>query len=585
MNTSPVHILAVDDERDLEFLLEKKYATRISTGELVFRYAADGEAALACIKQHPEITVVLCDINMPGMGGLTLLQHLVDRHPYVCPIMMTAYGDMGNIRAAMNRGAVDFLTKPLDFADLDVTISKAARQAMRVRVPEYHMQLLVNEARSAFAVIRDGRMVCVNDAWNAVFDQAATQLIYSCLDALVATNPVLPDESPVFRCVAPQAHTFELHHLRGSACDLHVKTCHWQTLWDGEAATMLIVQDVTAETRRQHREAHYNSALHKQVQVMHKSVTVSQGFGKFVGMSEAMHHLYEQILTAAAGMEPVIVLGETGTGKELAAQTIHHLSDRSDHPLIAVNCGAIPDTLFEREMFGHTKGAFTDAMNTQSGWFERAHQSTLFLDEVGELTPIQQVKLLRAFDSGEYQPVGSTTQKQVDVRIIAATNRDLTKLLGTNQMRDDFFYRLHGFEITLPPLRERVEDIPLLVTHFLIRCAGERVPACLPATLLNRLMDYEWPGNVRELQRVIQRYAVNGQILLRGQSTDSPEMSTSATEAVAVSSLQDALHAYEHNLLRQTLEHYDWHRGKTAIALDLPERTLYRKLKKFRLVS
>ncbi|MCS6829686.1 MAG: sigma-54 dependent transcriptional regulator [Armatimonadota bacterium] len=229
-----------------------------------------------------------------------------------------------------------------------------------------------------------------------------------------------------------------------------------------------------------------------------------------VGNSAAMQKVYEMIQKVAASNATVLIRGESGTGKELVAKAIHRSSNRAKGPFIAVSCAALPETLLESELFGHEKNAFTGATTQKPGRFELAHKGTLFLDEIAEITPAIQVKLLRVLQEQEFERLGGTKSIKVDVRLIAATNKDLQKMVEEKSFRADLYYRLHVIEIYLPPLRERREDIPLLVEHFLKRYSGEngkQVKSVAPEAM-DLLMRYEWPGNVRELENVIERAVV-----------------------------------------------------------------------------
>lgn len=299
-----------------------------------------------------------------------------------------------------------------------------------------------------------------------------------------------------------------------------------------------------------------------------------------------MQHLYEQIVQAAAAEASVFILGESGTGKELVAHTIHVQSRRSQQNFVAVNCGAITETLFEREFFGHRKGAFTGAHRDSPGYLQAAHQGMLFLDEIGELSPIMQVKLLRVLENREYIPVGDMAPKALDVRIIAATNRDVKELQSSGIMRRDFFYRLHVFALTIPPLREHKEDIPLLVELFLEHFGGDRQTTRFPGQLLDRFMKYPWPGNIRELQNEVQRFLAGQppQFLGGLEPEAGPEPAAGLPQASPQHyprQLNEALDNFEKQVLLNALEQHEWHRGATADHLDIPSRTLHRKMKKY----
>jgi len=244
-----------------------------------------------------------------------------------------------------------------------------------------------------------------------------------------------------------------------------------------------------------------------EVEALRSELSGRRVFGDMIGASPAMQEIFRLILDVAATDASVLIEGASGTGKELVAQAIHDQSARSDHPFICVNCGALPDTLLESELFGYERGAFTGARASKLGRFQQADGGTLFLDEVGELSPAFQVKLLRALQEGEVQPLGATEMVRVDVRIIAATNRDVRRLLEEEKLREDLYYRLCVIPIHIPPLRERREDIIPLVEHYLSRLevrTGKEIREISPDAL-TALYDYDYPGNVRELTNILER--------------------------------------------------------------------------------
>jgi transcriptional regulator with PAS, ATPase and Fis domain len=239
----------------------------------------------------------------------------------------------------------------------------------------------------------------------------------------------------------------------------------------------------------------------------------------------------------------------------------------------------VPETLFEREFFGHRKGAFTGADRDRPGYFDKAHGGTLFLDEVGELKPALQAKLLRVLQDGEYLPLGDTTSKTVNVRIIAASQQDLTDLLRKGVIRQDFFYRIRIIVVNLPPLRERREDIALLVDHFLRQYGDNRTHSMLPRRIMQALWNYEWPGNIRELQNELQRYLTEQRFEFIGDIQAEPlEDEKPSVEAL---SFNEAIEAFEKRLLARALAQNYWHQGKTAAMLNIPPKTLYRKIRKY----
>ncbi|MEJ2368926.1 MAG: sigma-54 dependent transcriptional regulator [Acidobacteriota bacterium] len=232
-----------------------------------------------------------------------------------------------------------------------------------------------------------------------------------------------------------------------------------------------------------------------------------ESFGEIIGGSPSMRSMYAMIERIAPTLSTVLIQGESGTGKELVARAIHQRSPRRNKPFISVNCGGIPETLLESELFGHVKGAFTGAYATKKGLFDMAHGGTLFLDEIGEMSPLMQVKLLRALQERRIRPVGATEDHEVDARVLAATNQDLQRMVQDKAFREDLYYRINVINLNLPALRDRREDIPLLVGHFLEKYSRvlKKEPPGLSPQAMSALESYQWPGNIRELENVIER--------------------------------------------------------------------------------
>ncbi|HEY7161060.1 MAG TPA: sigma 54-interacting transcriptional regulator, partial [Acidobacteriota bacterium] len=239
-------------------------------------------------------------------------------------------------------------------------------------------------------------------------------------------------------------------------------------------------------------------------------IRTEMNFEEIVGDSTSLRQVLQQVETVAPTDSTVLILGETGTGKELVARALHNRSRRKDRTFVKLNCAAIPTGLLESELFGHEKGAFTGAISQRIGRIELANHGTLFLDEVGDIPLELQSKLLRVLQEREFERLGSTTTKQVDVRLIAATNRDLQKMIAENQFRSDLYYRLNVFPVRIPPLRERPDDIPLLVRHFTQKYARrmEKRIETIPSAAMKMLMEWHWPGNIRELENFIERAVI-----------------------------------------------------------------------------
>jgi formate hydrogenlyase transcriptional activator len=306
----------------------------------------------------------------------------------------------------------------------------------------------------------------------------------------------------------------------------------------------------------------------------------SRRFEQILGMSPALEAVLEQVEQVAPTDSTVLIQGETGTGKELIARAVHNLSSRCGRPFIKLNCAAIPFDLLESELFGHEKGAFTGAIAQKIGRFEMADKGTLFLDEVGDIPPALQPKLLRVLQEQEFERLGSNRTHQVDVRLVAATNRNLVDMVKRNEFRSDLYYRLNVFPIPLPPLRARREDIPALVEHFVeiyARRMGKQIDQISSETM-SELASYAWPGNIRELQNFIERSV----ILSTGNVLQAPFASLKAaatTEAQEAVTLEEA----ERNHIRKTLDQTRWvvsGPNGAAARLGIKRSTLYFRMQK-----
>jgi transcriptional regulator with GAF, ATPase, and Fis domain len=309
-------------------------------------------------------------------------------------------------------------------------------------------------------------------------------------------------------------------------------------------------------------------------------VSDQRRFEQVIGNSPALESVLEQVERVASTDSTVLIQGETGTGKELIARAVHNLSSRCGRTFVKLNCAAIPLDLLESELFGHEKGAFTGAIAQKVGRFEMADKGTLFLDEVGDIPLALQPKLLRVLQEQEFERLGSTRTHQVDVRLVAATNRDLTKMVKRGEFRIDLYYRLNVFPVTLPPLRERCEDIPALVTHFVdlySRRMGKHIDQIPPETL-SALSSYQWPGNIRELQNVIER----AMILSNDGVLPNPLPKEETQEAI-IPPTQTTLRDSERTLILNTLESVGWvigGRKGAAAKLGLKRTTLIHKMQK-----
>ena len=441
-------VLIVDDEKNtregLSRALRKNYRVLL---------AEHGHQALEIMDREP-VDVLLSDIRMPGMDGLTLVQRALTREPQPVCILLTAYGSIEMAVEAMKRGAYDFLTKPVNLDKVEILLKRA-------------------------------------------------------LDS----------------------------------------------------------RSIEAENRR-----------------LHEQLDSKFGMENLIGESAPMQQVFDTVRQVAAARATVLIEGESGTGKEMAAHAIHRLSPRAKGPMIALHCAALSDSLLESELFGHEKGAFTGATERRRGRFEAADGGTLFLDEIGEISPAVQVKILRVLEERCFERVGGQETIDVDIRLIAATNRDLKKMVDEGKFREDLYYRLHVVSIRMPPLREHPEDIPLLCRHFLDQFNRENSTALAGFTpdALEAMTQYDWPGNVRELRNAVERMVV----MARGDKLTLRDIPAPIRDAAAPRAGRGApaalsLEHAERQMIVEALRATGDNRTLAAERLGISRRTLHRKLNEY----
>lgn len=446
--TEIVSVLIVDDDEKMRTILQKV----LQREGYEVTLANNGQSAISLVK-NDGFDLVVSDIRMPGMDGLTLLEHIRELSPDTTVIMMTAFGSVDSAVEAMKQGAYDYINKPFKMDEVLIILSRA-----------------VEEKRLRHELI----------------------------------------------------------------------------------------------SMREALEARY-------------------GFENIVGKSKPMLDVFELIQRVAHTSATVLIHGASGTGKELVAQAIHYNSPRKDGSFVPVNCGAIPEDLLETELFGHVKGAFTGASGDKTGLFAEADHGTLFLDEISELSLPMQTKLLRVLQEKEVRRVGDTKSFSVDVRVIAASNKNLDERVKDGLFREDLFYRLNVIPIVLPELRRRVEDIPLLVQHFLKKYADEAGSLKrISREALAALMQYPWPGNVRELENAIERTAIlcpQDEIGLE----DLPRELYSSEGLSLSHAMQEGatLEELEKEYILRVLENEKGNQTRASEILGIDRRTLYRKLQRY----
>ena len=328
----------------------------------------------------------------------------------------------------------------------------------------------------------------------------------------------------------------------------------------------------------------------REMQVLRRQLREHGTFGRMIGASVEMRSIYQVIEQAAPTSASVLITGESGTGKELVAQTIHQLSPRAAHPYVPINCAAIPDTLLESELFGHEKGAFTGAIARRAGCFELANRGTLFLDEIAEMTPVTQVKLLRVLQERTFRALGGAREQSVDIRVVAATNVEPADAVRQGKLREDLFYRLNVFAINLPPLRDRKDDLPLLIDAFIreFNARNARTVAGVSSAAMQLLERHHWPGNVRELRNVIERSTIvaKGTYIdvadLPPLSAGGPPASPVTGEAYTTLSPGITVDEAERRLIEVTLEHTGNNKTRAAEMLGISLKTLHNKLNRMK---
>jgi len=336
----------------------------------------------------------------------------------------------------------------------------------------------------------------------------------------------------------------------------------------------------------QRRLTSENAYLRSQLEDRYKNA--ADQFGGVLGRSRPMRALFQLLETVAPSSSTILITGETGVGKEVVARAIHHNSPRRPHRFVALNCSAIPETLLEAELFGHVRGAFTGAVGTRQGRFEQAHKGTLFLDEVGTMSVGLQMKVLRALQEREFERVGDSQTIKVDVRVIAASNSDLSRMVAGGTFREDLYYRLNVIPIEVPPLRERRDDIPVLVKHFLDKFAPDGAMH-VSQSAMRALMAYQWPGNVRQLENAVERAVALGAGRQEIDSTDLPpevQATPHATPAPFVDFPEEGLDlpgylaSIERDLIQRALDRTRGNRNKAADLLRIKRTTLVEKLRR-----
>jgi PAS domain S-box-containing protein len=464
------------------------------------------------------------------------------------------------------------------------------RQLAEYQESEIRYRVLFEEAGDGIFILKNGVIVDCNPKAHTLFACSRDHFIgKSPIDFSPKTQPSgISSKHEAIRHIilaqSGEAQYFEWRHLRPNG-----------TLFDAEVSLKLvklpsaslilaIMRDITARKRAVEELEQLKNRLQEENIYLQEEIKIAHDFGGIIGESRALKKVLGNVKKVAETDASVLIMGETGTGKELIARAIHSTSRRKDRPLVKTNCAVLPANLIESELFGHEKGAFTGAASRRIGRFELAHRGTMFLDEIGELPLELQSKLLRVLQDGEFERLGGTQTFSVDVRIIAATNRNLEELKETGAFREDLYYRLSVFPVVLPPLRDRKEDIPALVKHFVLkhglRC-GKKIET-IPHSTIKTLQEYAWPGNIRELENIIERGLITsqGSQLNLGDWFYEKKVAPSQND---LSTMEEVERLHIRKILKMTGGRVSGENGAAKI-LGLNPQTLYSRIKRLGII-
>lgn len=547
-------ILVVDDEKNIREAMSR---TLEFEGHHVIT-AHDYESALEA-EGKGKFDLLITDIVLGGKTGIELLKDSIKSNP-LCPVVLiTGVPSIETASEAVRQGAFDYIAKPVSKEPLLRVVNNALRYgALLIEREKYKKNL-----EAIFRSINDG-IISVNselritDANNMAYELVGIQGDYAgkyisdffnlCSDqAMAILKKTINDgnvhEAKMIKCVSAETSE-KVFSLRSSPL---------MDEYDTQVGAILVVKD---ETR--------TASLEKELKQRRE-------FYNIVGKSQKMQEIFSLIESVAEVDSTLLVIGESGTGKELIADAVHYLSGRSSGSLIKVNCAALPEGLLESELFGHIKGAFTGASHDKPGRFELAHKGTIFLDEIGDMSKHLQVKLLRVLQEKTIERVGESKQRNVDVRIVAATNCPLAEMVKKGEFRQDLYYRLKVIEIEIPPLRMRRDDIPLLVEHFITKFNRKlhKNIKLVADSVLEKFMQHDWPGNIRELENTLEYAMVLCHDTLISEKHLPRDFAPGANTTTDLPTGNDA------QRIRDILVEAKWNKTKAAKILGVSRRTLY----------
>jgi PAS domain S-box-containing protein len=560
-------ILVVDDEETIRFAFES-FLT--DAGHAVALAASVDEAQRVIAESAFDL--VFADIILDDRTGIEVLRAVREGRSSCPVVMITGHPTLETASEAVRLGAFDYVPKPVRQRTLlDVAERALKHKALVDEKERYRLRLeaIMRSVRDAIITVdRDMVVTGVNEAAREICGlsrDAIGKRLRSfphafrdeCLDLLARTVKGVETDGALRVECQPENGPKRLVTIVASP------------LLDEQALISGAVMVVKDETRLDRLE---------------RDLEERRQFHNIVGKSRQMQQIYSLVEGLANVPTTVLITGETGTGKELVAAALHHRGDRAGKPFVKVNCAALPENLLESELFGHVKGAFTGAFQNKIGRFERASGGTIFLDEIGDISPAVQVRLLRVLQEGEFERVGDSSPMKVDVRVVAATNKDLREKAKRGEFRDDLYYRLKVVEIHLPPLRERKEDMPLLIEHFLRKFNarfGKEISS-VTADVRKVLMDYAWPGNVRELEHAFEHaFIVCSQSAITVDDLPPELWNIPAAEQPTAGGASPV----DREGITSALEKTGWNKAKAARLLGISRQTMYRKIEEYGIPS
>lgn len=558
-------VLIVDDE---PYIIDT-FTRILEQAGYEVRSAASAIFALQQLDTWP-CDIAFVDIQLGSTTGVDLLKLLRLCNPLLQVVLITGWPEVKTASEAVRLGACNYLSKPIQPNELLNAAHNALNSKLLAEEAERHRA----DLEAIFRSLKDG-IIMLDRAGKLIKSNEAASKICSCL----ASHLQRPDLSPHLHCDGACRQLIQDSLRTGTAgkqerirCQMPFKKQQVITITTSPVQNQLgnctgIVVVLRDETRLDELEGQIHSR---------------KGFGKLIGASSPMQRLYTKIEALADVPSTVLITGETGTGKELVAEALHSYGNRRTKPFVKVNCSALSDTLLESELFGHVKGAFTGAIANKVGRFQKADGGTIFLDEIGDISPAMQMRLLRVLQEREFERVGDSTTFKVDVRIITATNQDLAERVRQGRFREDLYYRLNVIKLNLPPLRERMDDLQLLLQHFLenFSMTLHKPAISISDAALARLKSHSWPGNVRELQHVLEYACVltgSGYIDAGNLPLDLADLHDHINPAKD-GSIPEAVTSHRSSQIEKALLESGGNKSKAAKLLGINRRTIYRHL-------